>query len=629
VARFALVRATAVAIACAVALTACAARTRVAPSDTSQPPTAASLASARAALEQGRLEEALAVYRRAVAESSRNVDAYRGRAAVAEIMGEFDEALSALRIAADLDGSAPAFLRVADLAARMGRLQDALTTYARTAPDPAVEPVAALRVFRLMVENGERDRALGIARFRGWVTGGVDHCQRTPTAAVSRETLAVIAVLVHPRTADCGFALAQELTNAGLTRVPRFLLGEIIRHHARAEVRAEAFAFMLHRLPSHDVAPLAEALNVTGYRLDHVHRRADLAIAVYRKAIDADPRVNPNHQRAHKTLGAAALGASQYDEAVEAFHHAVRLNPTDPAAHSGLGRSLLALGRRAEAAAALARAVELAPPEPSDRKLLATLGVQVPVAPSGPAEEPARVVQEVLRLSGMKHGLASVEQLLRRMLADLAGVDAIGDAAVIRPILEREITADRLSTAIAAHFLARFDADRFDRLRTELREPLSRRMTELEMAAADAAPEAIEFHRSAIAPTEEGRERLRLASRIDVTAAITETVLDLAGAVSRGAATVVNDLVPRERRITPDVLAEQRRTLEPAIVASIAFTYRAASLDELNQYIGVLDSDTGRWSSALQREAATRAAELLAETVMRRIITIRRAARRA
>src|SRR2546422_2287100 len=46
----------------------------------------------------------------------------------------------------------------------------------------------------------------------------------------------------------------------------------------------------LFRSPDHDVPRLAEALNATGLRLQHVHDAPDEALVVFQKAIEADPR---------------------------------------------------------------------------------------------------------------------------------------------------------------------------------------------------------------------------------------------------------------------------------------------------------------------------------------------------
>lgn len=64
-------------------------------------------------------------------------------------------------------------------------------------------------------------------------------------------------------------------------------------------------------------------------------------------------------------------------------------------------------------------------------------------------------------------------------------------------MLERELTAEKIQVAVAAHFLARFDAERFDRLLALLRDPLSRRMTEMEIASVSAALDAVEAGRHA------------------------------------------------------------------------------------------------------------------------------------
>lgn len=248
-------------------------------------------------------------------------------------------------------------------------------------------------------------------------------------------------------------------------------------------------------------------------------------------------------------------------------------------------------------------------------------------APRGPAA----VVAEALRLAGTREGLASLAKGMRGVVMGFAGADLFGDPDLVTRLLEEEITGERLYVAHAAHVATRFDAQRFERLLALLREPLPRRMTAMEVAAAGVEPDTVAAWASTVEATEAGRARLALARRIDDAIRGTEATLAVLVATGRGALRAFGAAIPPG---PGDPLADFRATvakLEPEIraqtVASLAFTYRDATMDEIVQYAESLESELGRWFSRLQREGAVYAAEVVTEAAIRRILEARRAPR--
>ena len=246
-------------------------------------------------------------------------------------------------------------------------------------------------------------------------------------------------------------------------------------------------------------------------------------------------------------------------------------------------------------------------------------------------ETPAASIAEALRLTGTREGLEALARGLRGVVMAFTGADVLGDADVVGRLLEREITGERLYGAHAAHLAARFDGARFERLLAVLREPLSRRMTELEVAAAAVGPDTMTAWVASVRATDAGRERLALARRIDEATAGTETTLAVLVAAGRGAVRAFAAAIPPG---AGDPLADFRDSvakLEPEIreqtVASLAFTYREATVAEVARYAETLESELGRWFSRLQRESAVYAAEVVTEAALRRVLDARRAPR--
>ena len=401
------------------------------------------------AARQRALREALNHYRTAAVAEPASLEAQTRRGAMAELLGEFDEALDAYGRGSRLQGSALAYYRAGAMADRMGntalaaeylnasmqapptrgerwaqtgqrsieRLIISLdgSRWARMLPDWAFRSlhlsrvalanamldreVVAAALFTALLEAGESDRALEVARGRGWVREGTDYCAAM-RGAVRAETRALVGMLAAPERTDCLLPLGRALTDGGLVRLSRRVLQDRIRRSPDQRVRREAEAFLRYRLPAHDVPKVAESLNIAAYNLQHRFGDQGAAATACQKAIAADPkfswpyanlgrlymeldqydlavdwlgtaiRINSNHFRAHANLGVALQTLRRYDEAVGAYRAALALHLEDAPTHANLGRSLLSLGRDAEGLRALQTAVRLDPSLDEERELV-------------------------------------------------------------------------------------------------------------------------------------------------------------------------------------------------------------------------------------------------------------------
>jgi tetratricopeptide (TPR) repeat protein len=394
------------------------------------------------------LRPALAHFRAAAAAAPDYAPAHLARGQAAETLGEFDEALAAYRTAAVLSpGNRVALGTIAD---RMGQTALALETldgaeapwrrHALTGglagavvlgacvPSQWPNAAALLRVcvpaavtqgretfetsrdyvaayrLQILVENGQRERAIDLARARGWVREGRDFCAARDLP-VSSGVAALLAMLLQPQRADCVLESGADAGDDGLARLGRLMLRDRIEHSTRADVREQAARVLQYKLPAEDPAKLAESLNVVGWRLQHRHKSPAEAVTVFQKAIAADPAfswpyhnigrvymdqqdherarewlmkavdVNPNHWRAQFSLGVTMHKLQRYDEALAVYTRAAGMNPDDPDTHANLGWVLIKLGRRTEAIRELQIAVQLDPALDAERRYLAeTLG---------------------------------------------------------------------------------------------------------------------------------------------------------------------------------------------------------------------------------------------------------------
>jgi tetratricopeptide (TPR) repeat protein len=405
----------------------------------------AALTAGRAAAQRKAFRDALGHYRAAAAAAPDHRDAHLARGDVAEILGEYGEALEAFQRAATVAPGIATSLRVGAAADRLGR-----TDLAVQALEAAYGPwrqhamvgarAAGLRlaacapahwtspgqlwttcaggargayqtsfegsreavprwVFRMLVEDGRRDRALAFAHERGWVRGDVEYCGRHPLP-LDPETSALLAMLTQPDRADCALPVAVRVADDGGARLGRMLLLDRIANSTQAETREGAQHVLRYRLPDHDIPRLAEALNATGWRLQNVHDSPDEALAVFGKAIEADPRfswphhnigrvymarqdyeqarvwleralaVNPDHWRALYNYGVTNANLKRWPEALAAYRKALAISPNDARLHTNVGWTLIKLGQNAEGEHELQTALRLDPGLRAERNYL-------------------------------------------------------------------------------------------------------------------------------------------------------------------------------------------------------------------------------------------------------------------
>jgi tetratricopeptide (TPR) repeat protein len=406
------------------------------------------------AARQRALREALNHYRTAAVAEPASLEAQTRRGAMAELLGEFDEALDAYARASRLQPSALTYYRAGAMAERMGntvlaaeylnaslqapptrgerwaqsgqRSIEGLTAslngsrWARVLPDWVFRSlhlsraalanaaldreVVAAALFTALLEGGDTARALDVARVRGWVREGSDYCAAT-RGAMGAETRALVGMLAAPERADCLLPLGRSLTDGGLVRLPRLVLQDRLRRSADPRVRREAEVFLRYRLPAHDVPKVAESLNIAAYNLQHRFGDQGAAATAYQKAIAADPKFS----WPYANLGRLYMELDQYDLALDWLGTAIRINPNHFRAHANLGVALQTLRRYDEAVAAYRAALAL---NPEDAATHANLGRSL--LSLGRDAEGLRALQTAVRLDP---SLDEERELVSRRLA--------------------------------------------------------------------------------------------------------------------------------------------------------------------------------------------------------------------
>jgi len=242
------------------------------------------------------------------------------------------------------------------------------------------DAIAAYR-FQILVESGQRDRAVALARSRGWSARGPRLLRDRRAARVARDGHpARHAAAARPR--DCALAVGAAIGDDGLVRLGRLMLRDRVERTGRAEVREQATWLLKYgcrprtrqarrvaqrrrlaaaaplqepgrgagRLPEGDSPATRRSRGPYHNIGPHLHRpeRPEQARVWLLKALE----VNPNHWRAQFSLAFATHRLERYDEALAAYMPPrAGMKPNDADTHANLGWVLLKLGRRTEAIA--------------------------------------------------------------------------------------------------------------------------------------------------------------------------------------------------------------------------------------------------------------------------------------
>jgi len=356
----------------------------------------------RRATEQGDLREALEHYRTATGLAPDSATAQLALGEAAEALAEFDEALSAYQAAARRDPSNRTWLRLGEMADRMGHVDLAIQSleqaygpwrehasfgfkvgvavlatcgprhwpsvsalWTMCLPSSARSGRAWYRasreqapqyLFRVMVESGRREQAIAVARSRGWIRDHGDYCKASDLP-VSGETAGLMAMLPQPDRADCLIVLGERIADDGLARVGRLVLRDRAQRSRNPEIRAQAEWVLRYRLPDHEVPKLAESLNVTGWRLQNHSGKSAEALAAYTRAIAADP----GFSWPYNNIGRLYMNQKDDGQALTWFTKALEVNPSHLRAQFNLGVVAVQLGRHDEAFAAYTRVLTMNP----------------------------------------------------------------------------------------------------------------------------------------------------------------------------------------------------------------------------------------------------------------------------
>jgi tetratricopeptide (TPR) repeat protein len=289
----------------------------------------ATLAQALALHQNGRPDQAIALYERAIALQPNLAMAYRNRGLALMQLGKSEAALASFEAA--LRFTPHDFLAlnsVGVILLGLGRLPQALATFDRTLALQPNDPTTT---------HNRGLTLMSLARYEE-ARGSFERTLQLAPASVQTWVWRGRCCLELGNAAEALASLQQAKSLAPQDFSVHFQLGMTL---ARLNRKEEAVAAFDAALACN--ARSAEAFNNRGAVLVRLFRPAQ-ALSDFQRALD----LNPGYVDAHTNFGIALKGLGHYSVALAAFNQALTLRPGDPEATWSKAVVLLALGEWAE-----------------------------------------------------------------------------------------------------------------------------------------------------------------------------------------------------------------------------------------------------------------------------------------
>jgi tetratricopeptide (TPR) repeat protein/serine/threonine protein kinase len=292
--------------------------------------------------KQGKLREAVAELRTAVAHDPGYAQAHALLGAGLLDLKQFDEAAAACRQALRLNpAEVSAHHNLGIILRAQGKLDQALAAYAEAIKLTPHQARNHLGRAVVLSELGKDDEALSACRTAARLNPMDAEIYGTVGAILARQHRTEEALATLRKALDLGPSSATTYAN----------LGETLRRAGKYEDALKALHKALALDPKHAPAQasIASVLGLQGKPVE--------AIAAYRQALVLDPKLAP----AHYDLGNLLRGRGAEEEAIACFRKAIALDPRHAASYNNLGNLLLNRGELDEAEAAFRKAIELEP----------------------------------------------------------------------------------------------------------------------------------------------------------------------------------------------------------------------------------------------------------------------------
>ncbi len=357
---------------------------------------------------QGRLNEALPLYQRALAADPNHVEALTLAGAALTQAGQIETALQLLQRAIQLaPNSAQAFANLGAAWRRAGRPADAVAAFERALALDAELADAHLGFANLLLETGKAERALSHfdAALAQQPRNALAHCNRGA------------ALQILKRHDDALVAFERAITAAPSMPEAHANRGNTLRELGRAQEALASCDKALALRPAY-----VGAMIFRGYALLELNRNDDAL-----QAFQAAQQTNAADSRGAIGVGRALLAQGKGEEAIASLDAALVRAPKDASGYFYRAAALAQMHRRDEALADVSRALSLDPTIKGAHHLRANLLTQ-----SGDLESAMRDYAREFELNPSGPEVAGNLLHAKAMLCDWDGRDELASRLLAR-----------------------------------------------------------------------------------------------------------------------------------------------------------------------------------------------------
>ena len=292
--------------------------------------------------DQGKLDEAVACYRRALELKPDYAEAHNNLGNALKDQGKLDEAVACYRRALELKPDyAEAHNNLGIALKDQGKLDEAIACYRRALELKPDYAEAHNNLGNALKDQGKLDEAVACYRRALELKPDYAEAHNNLGNALKDQGKLDEAVACYRRALELKPDYAEAHNNLGNALKDQGKLDEAVACYRRA----------LELKPDY-----AEAHNNLGDAFKD-QGKLDEAVACYRRALE----LKPDYAEAHNNLGNALKDQGKLDEAVACYRRALELKPDYAEAHNNLGNALKDQGKLDEAVACYRRALELKP----------------------------------------------------------------------------------------------------------------------------------------------------------------------------------------------------------------------------------------------------------------------------
>ncbi len=238
------------------------------------------------------------------------------------------------------------------------------------------------------------------------------------------------------------------------------------------------------------------------------------------------------------------------------------------------------------------------------------------------------LIDEALTISGIRR---QIEGLPAQVLAGAeTGQSPLPpkDRAAVARIIADAFRAGPILTTVRTALQKNYDATQMGLLLAQLRTPTARKMAEFESAAT--APDVVDKLRAFAARLKDAPpapERVVRLAQLDQATETTDIVLELRTVSLAAALKVLSALMPPEKRTAPaqaeamakEFVGRQREAARQEMLLLFLYVYRDATDQEIEEYIAIGGSESGRWFQAIYRRALAEAVTTATATAIRQV----------